>query len=53
MQNSFRLKSNDMFSRPEEENQEAPLRIVFLTAFTVTNWLSKAFFIKFKKVLPS
>lgn len=31
MQNSFRLKSNDMFSRPEEENQEAPLRIVFLS----------------------
>ena len=31
MQNSFRLKSNDMFSRHEEENQESPLRIVFLS----------------------
>ena len=29
MQNSFRLKSDGMFSRSEEENQEEPLRIVF------------------------
>ena len=31
MQNSFRLKSDGMFSRSEEENQEEQLRIVFLS----------------------
>lgn len=29
--NSFRLKSDAMFARPEELNQEPPLRIVFLS----------------------
>lgn len=31
MQNTFRLKSNNMFDRKEEDEQEAPLRIVFLS----------------------
>lgn len=29
--NSFRLKSDAMFARPEESNKESPLRIVFLS----------------------
>lgn len=31
MGNSFRLKSEAMFARPEESNKESPLRIVFLS----------------------
>lgn len=31
MGNSFRLRSDTMFARPEEASQEPPLRIVFLS----------------------
>ena len=31
MANSFRLKSNTMFTRKDEEVKELPLRIVFLS----------------------